>query len=126
MVAHKWDGSDRRKQPGRRDCDHGVCELHSMVMETCKGKQSEAVQRIETLFGLVDKMVSWRVFTFVAVLAVGVIGAGFGFFGAELRSQGQEQVKTNDKIFSTLSSMAAVQAVTLVKIERLEKDIDNK
>jgi hypothetical protein len=76
---------------------------------------------IKTMFGLIGQMVTWKVFTFIALLAVGVIGAGFGYFGTELKSQRIEQAACNKEFASLLQNMATTQAVMMVKISNLEK-----
>ena len=87
---------------------------------------ADMAEDVKTMFVLIGQMVTWKVFTFIALLAVGVIGAGFGYFGTELKSQRTEQGICNKEFTTILQGMATTQAVMMVKVTNLEKQQEIK
>jgi hypothetical protein len=106
--------------------DGGECALHSLVMQNCEADKTKTSDEIKSLFGLAGQMVTWRVFTFVTLLAVAIVGAGFGYFGTELKTQGNKHADSMDRISNTLTGMAITQAQMMVKVERLESNGNGK
>lgn len=119
-----WNGNERRVQvPGRRSCDRGVCSIHPIIAGECEKDKTEMKGQINTLFGLLDKMIPWRFLAILLPIGVIVIASGFGYFGYELREQRKEFINQAEKTSAVLSGVAQTQAVMMIKIERLEKAI---
>ena len=61
MPNKRWNGIERRNSDGRR-----VCPAHDQIVSDHK----ETVQ--------------WRVFVFVMMAGIAIVGAGFGWFGNDI------------------------------------------
>jgi hypothetical protein len=57
---------------------------------------------------------------------IAAIPSTFGFLWREVGEQGKRHFESMEKASAVLSSVASTQAVMMVKIDRLEKNADEK
>ena len=113
----KWNGVERRKDNGRR-----VCPAHDQIVNDHK----ETVQ--------------WRVFVFVMMAGIAIVGAGFGWFGNDIVKVKDAQLliikTTADQTEKNTTAMAVMQKEimnnvaenqreTRAQVERIAGQLEN-
>jgi hypothetical protein len=91
----KWNGVERRKDNGRR-----VCPAHDQMVNDHK----ETVQ--------------WKVFVFVMMAGIAIVGAGFGWFGNDI-------VKVKDAQLLIIKTTAEQTDRNTLAMASMQKEIMN-
>jgi len=99
----KWNGVERRKDNGRR-----VCPAHDQMVNDHK----ETVQ--------------WKVFVFVMMAGIAIVGAGFGWFGNDLTKTKDAQIliikTTAEQTDKNTLAMAAMQREIMNNVQENQKE----
>lgn len=105
-----YTGPEQRgAEPGRRSYD-GVCMLHDPTIANCKEERKNVQDSLAAIWKKIDGMISWKVFAFLAPIAVTVAGAGFWYFAQSI-----------SRLDSTVQRMEVVTGTLVYRIDRLEK-----
>ena len=91
VMAKKWNGVERR---------NGVCPAHDQIIRD--GKET----------------VQWRVFVFVMMAGIAIVGAGFGWFGNDL-------AKTKDAQLLIIKTTAEQTDKNTLAMATMQKEIMN-
>jgi len=94
-MAKPWDGTERRNGEGRR-----VCPAHDQMVNDHK----ETVQ--------------WKVFVFVMMAGIAIVGAGFGWFGNDI-------VKVKDAQLLIIKTTAEQTDKNTTAMTVMQKEIMN-
>ena len=132
-MSKQWDGITERRRPredgkeGRRPTDRH-CGHHVILWDKNEKNRAEyratTCGKINAINAEIKGMVNWKTFTFLFTFSVLVVGAGFGFFGANLAKLADRQEAAMGALNNTVSGMAATQAVMMVKVVEIEKRQD--
>jgi hypothetical protein len=131
-MVKEWNGHERRKpmpgdKEGRRTGDQ-YCGQHSILWDNNEKNRADyratTCGKLSAINAEIKGMVSWKIFAFLFTFSVLVVGSGFHFFGTNLAKLADRQEASMDALNNTISSMAATQAVMLVKIGEIEKRQD--
>ena len=99
----KWNGVERRKDNGRR-----VCPAHDQMVDDHK----ETVQ--------------WKVFVFVMMAGIAIVGAGFGWFGNDLTKTKDAQIliikTTAEQTDKNALAMSAMQREIMNNVQENQKE----
>jgi len=99
----KWNGAERRKDNGRR-----VCPAHDQMVNDHK----ETVQ--------------WKVFVFVMMAGIAIVGAGFGWFGNDLTKTKDAQIliikTTAEQTDKNALAMSAMQREIMNNVQENQKE----
>ena len=103
MPNIKWNGIERRKDDGRR-----VCPAHDQLVQDSRDT------------------VQWRVFVFVGMSSIAIVGAGFGWFGNDLAKTKDSQIliikTTADQTDKNTLAMAAMQKEIMTNVQENQKE----
>ena len=129
-----WDGRERRtptldgrdgRRPGDRHCsqheilwDHHEKDKDAYRVLTC-GKIKEINSEI-------DKMISWKIFTFLFTFSVLVVGAGFGYFGEQIGKLADKQEEGLTLIRASLGVLKENQSVMATEIKSNQASLINE
>ena len=99
----KWNGVERRNGDGRR-----VCPAHDQMVNDHK----ETVQ--------------WKVFVFVMMAGIAIVGAGFGWFGNDLTKTKDAQIliikTTAEQTDKNTLAMSAMQREIMNNVQENQKE----
>ena len=99
----KWNGFERRKDNGR-----SVCPAHDQMVDNHK----ETVQ--------------WKVFVFVMMAGIAIVGAGFGWFGNDLTKTKDAQIliikTTAEQTDKNALAMSAMQREIMNNVQENQKE----
>jgi len=102
-LAKPWDGRERRKGEGRR-----VCPAHDQLVQD--GKET----------------VQWKVFVFIMMAAVAIVGGGFGWFSNDLAKTKDAQIliikTTAEQTDKNTLSMAALQKEIMINVQENQRE----
>lgn len=96
MAKFKWDGVDRRKAEsgnGRR-----ICPMHDGMVKDTKDS------------------VQWKVFVFIMMASMVIVGAGFGWFANDI-------IKVKDNQMTQIETNAKQTAANTLALAAMQKEI---
>jgi len=103
LPNRKWNGIERRNGEGRR-----VCPAHGQIVNDHK----ETVQ--------------WKVFVFVMMAGIAIVGAGFGWFGNDIVKVKDAQIvmikTTAEQTDKNTTAMALIQKEIMTNVQDNQKE----
>lgn len=120
VTPKSYSGKERRLLPIGRRSNDGQCVQHDFIQEVTKARRRMIDEAIGELKMDIRGLMSWKVFTFLAMFSVMVVGSGFGFFGVKIDKLDDQQVKATKEITKSLTDIVTSQAVMLSKFGEIE------
>ena len=103
VMAKKWNGVDRRNGDGRR-----VCPAHDQLLKDTRDN------------------VQWKVFVFIGMSAIAIVGGGFGWFGNSLTKTNDAQIliikTTAEQTDRNTTAMASMQKEIMNNVQENQKE----
>jgi len=102
-LAKSWDGRERRKGEGRR-----LCPAHDQLVQDSR------------------ENVQWKVFVFIGMAAIAIVGSGFGWFANDLLKVKDAQIliikTTADQTEKNTTMMGVMQREIMQNVQENQKE----